>query len=194
MKMAVTPLNATHRLRINYTSDLDHVIDVLLNASGSGGTWYANKHGGGTYLLSSAAMDVANIYAPIMGTDAMFTDFILQEYVGGAYNPVFAGSLGVAGSFAGHTSTPASQWTFTYSDNAAIKVRQRIMGAPMGQPNKYAYGSLPTPYKNIVDSYITDTGTNIGTWWSGRSAFIVPAFRLLVGSFNRKSRRRLGLV
>lgn len=192
--MAVTPLVANARLTINYASDLAHKMQILCVVP--------TTYGGNLTTLSLATLPTttavahwASLVQPFFAASAALQTWVLEQFVGGAYVEIDAGSLGLAGTNVGAT-TPGTSWTWTFFDSHGKKVRHRHLGiASGGGVNKLGYAALTGVFKAYVDDLVpSGVAGKMGDWAFGRSAGGMSRFIAIVESFNRKSRRRLGVV
>ena len=192
--MAVTPLNANARLQVNYTSDLPHKMQFLCSIP----TTYAGNlvTFSGAGLTTAAAMaHLLGLVQPIWSTSTEITSWILERHSNGAYVEVDTGSFGVHGTDATAISK-ASEATYVFFDSFGVKVRNRQLGIPgLTEPFKQGYGDLSGPFKAWVDDFVPGgIAGHLGDWVSGRSGTEFSRFISLVAGYNRKSRRRLGVV
>jgi hypothetical protein len=192
--VAVTPLNANGRLTIQYTSDIGHKIQALCNLPNVY-TGHLVTFSGASLLTSAAASHWESTLAPMFATTTSFLTWVLERYVSGAYVEIDTGSLGGAGTDTFATSL-GGQLTYTFFDTYGVKFRHRMLGnSGLTEAYKSGYVGLPTKFKQYVDDMVPAglSGTN-GDWVTGRAGLLNSRFVAIVGSFNRKTRRRLGLV
>lgn len=191
--MPVTPLLATGRFVIHYTSDLSHRVDMLCDVHLASGVWKITNVVGDDTDGASAATQFVNVAKPFFAAASTFDTWEIQEFSGGAYIQRAVGSIGVAGT-GGVPVAPGSMWTFTFRDQNNKAASCRLLGTVDGNANKYAYGVLASPTKAFVDELLNTATTHVGNWRVGRGGVSVSRFLSLVVATNRKSRRRLSLV
>lgn len=192
--MAVTPLVAPFRLQINYVSDVTHKMQILCAAHVTGGAYVLEEFGGGTQSLSAFTGALVTLLKPMFDAASQFQDYVLQEYVGGAYVPRAEGSIGVSGTNAG-ALVKAAQTTHTFFDHAEKRVRMRFLGAAnVSQVQKLGYAALGPLNRALVDDLLNASTGHLGAIFMGRAAQPIASYITQVDSYNRKSRRRLGVV
>jgi len=194
--MGVTPLVATHRLVIDYTSDLSHKEYLYCTAELVGGVWELVRFSGGDVDIATFIGEYVLLVKPLFASSSQFVDWILEQYMAGSWVEVASGSIGVAGTNASAVATAGSELTWTFRDVSNHKVRFRHLGAVVGISGsfKLGYAGLSGVYKAFVDDVLNGAATHIGAVMTGRAAEQLVSFGALVVSYNRKSRRRLGAV
>lgn len=194
--MTVTPLEATHRISIQYnTHDQVHDMQVYCNATptGIGPGHVLTPFSGSPILFTDAADDLGNeLRATLLTTDTV--DFaVLEEYNNGQYIPVESHTLGVVGTQTA-SGTPFSRITGTFRDAAFNVVKIVVICDTYFTPSKSPDSALPSPFSTFWESFRTQSAGRAGMWARGRSAGFIYSNTSVVGSLDRKSRRRAGLA
>jgi hypothetical protein len=193
--MAVTPLVATGRLVISYTSDLPHKLQLLCNVINSAGTWKISDDGGVLYDPATIATTYVTFAKPAFSTASTFVGWLLERYSGGAYIEVASGSLGIAGT-ALNPAGAANQFTFVFRDRNNDIIKNVWLGVQSQfVPIKLGYGDLSGATLAFVNEMMDgSSGGHLGATITGRSGLNAKSFTSLVGALNRKARRRLGVA
>lgn len=197
MPRFVTPLHATHRVRIEYTADgLAHSADYLCSATPAAVTPSGFKFvtfSGTNLEVDTGVQALATVLAAILPTTATIIGYSLQEYAAGSYNPVWANGIAASGGSSAARSV-GNRLTLTYKDDLFILVKNVILGVAGGAPQKGSIASLGGVFAAYADALADITPGATGDWLTGRSAQRFRAKLNYVVSLDRKSRRRLGLV
>lgn len=197
MPRLVTPLVATHRVLVHYQADtLSHTVHYLCSAvpasvTPSGFNFVTGA--GAPIEVDAGVQALASFLKAMFDPSALLDTYELQEYVSGAYVPVWAGGIGLAGTTAA-TRSVANRGTTVFRDGNNILVRDVLLGISALAPQRLPVASLSGPFAAYINELKNGVSGHTGTWLTGRSGTRLAAALNLTISLDRKSRRRLGLV
>ena len=196
-----TPIVATGRLVFTYNVDgLAHNLRQYCNWSTDSadptGYGVAPISGGPTIGLSVAADRFWSLLGPMLSAAATtFGVAELQELAVGAYVPLADWSTSVAPSGGGGAFHATQNTVFmrdtTHKVHKCIFV-EGVFGAPY---KNSSLGALSPSAHAFAVAFVTPTvAGDMGFWARSRAANGVASFTSMIGTLNRKLRRRRGLA
>jgi hypothetical protein len=175
---------------------LQHVEQLLCDATLVGGSYTLDEFGGTQIATATFVSSYVNLLKPLFDTSTLFQSWSLQKFVSGAYVQVDADTIGVSGTAAASAPTPGLSWTWTFFDSNGKHVKFRQLGGFTSAAGafKIPIGSLTGAFAAYSSDVLNHTATHIGAVMRGRSGTIITRGLNIVQAYNRKARRRLGVV
>ena len=195
--MPVTPLVAPYRASIFYSCDSQsHRMDLLGDAlPGGGGTSGYQWQTADTIPVDTddAVQAFAAVFAAIMpASNATIDTWTLEQYVAGAYFPVYSNAIGLPGTSSLARST-LNRMTVVFRDHTRLLVRNVALGVSLIAPQHGAAAGAGV-FGTYFADFVTASGLHVGNWVTGRAnQFLDSALKYTV-SLDRKSRRRAGNI
>jgi len=195
--MAPTPIGTSHVLSFGYAVDgLTHHTRFLVDAVASADSTGFSLHSqiGADQGLSAVITAFIAVWEALMDNSATADGVTLYEVVSGTLIPKYSGSWSFTGS-AG-TYHPASQHTIVLRDGLNKIAKQVIVEIPSNVPYRVtSIASLPTsPLKTYLLDMTDNSNGHIGSWMKSRADGFPDRFISIVGTLNRKIRRRRGIA
>lgn len=168
-------------------------LDVKINNPTAGSGFLLDCFGGVTLAWETAADEWADLMKLFYHTTTDVDDARLYKYVTGAYQAIDIHSTGKSGTLT-DPNIPALEQTLTSRDDAFHLDKIVFLEGGGVVPLHGSGASLGAPYSTLADSLVSRVSPDVGRWYRSKSDQFIANTLFYTTTFNKRLRRKRGLV